>query len=85
LRFIKKENPDLHARLEAKIKSKTSEARRCIADADPSELDDWPDDKWFGLSMMEFQKRIGPTSILLSNVAKSSSLMTSGQMNTLSK
>lgn len=50
LKFIKKENPDLHARLEAKIKSKTSEAKRRMADANPSELDDWPEDKWFGLS-----------------------------------
>src|ERR1700722_10938493 len=38
LRFIKRENPDLHARLEAKIKVKTSEAKRRLADADPSEL-----------------------------------------------
>src|ERR1700722_19457486 len=37
LRFIKRENPDLHARLEAKIKVKTSEAKRRLADADPSE------------------------------------------------
>jgi Virulence-associated protein E len=50
LGFIKKENIDLHARLETKYKNRLGEVKRRIHDADPSELDDWPEDKWFGLT-----------------------------------
>jgi hypothetical protein len=50
LKFIKKENVDLHSRLEVKINNQIGKIKRLIADADPSELDDWPEDKWFGLT-----------------------------------
>jgi hypothetical protein len=50
LKFIKKENIDLHARIETKVKNKIGEIKRRIHDADPSELDAWPEDRWFGLT-----------------------------------
>jgi ATP-dependent Lon protease len=39
LKFIKKENPDLHARLETKVDNRIGEIKRRIADTDPSKLD----------------------------------------------
>jgi hypothetical protein len=50
LKFIKKENVDLHARLEVKVNNQIGKIKRRIADGDPSELDDWPEDRWFGLT-----------------------------------
>lgn len=50
LKFIKKENVDLHARLGVKVNNQIGKIKRRIADGDPSELDDWPEDRRFGLT-----------------------------------
>jgi hypothetical protein len=50
MKFIKKENPSLRERLQTIILNRIGEIKRRIHDGDPSELDDWPDDKWFGLT-----------------------------------